>query len=149
MREYGTVALHTFIIYIYLIVLVRLFGRRQLEQLTVIDLLVLILLGSAVETAMINGNTAIRAGLISATTLMVANFALSKLFGRFKRLRLLAGSGPILIVHDGNFLEENIKRVGLTESDVMQALRSRECADVAAVKSAILEVDGTINVLWR
>ncbi len=103
MSEYGIVALHTFIIYIYLIVLVRIFGRRQLEQLTVIDLLVVILLGSTVETAMINGNTAIRAGLLSAATLMVANFVISKIFGRFKKLRLLAGSGPILLVHDGVF----------------------------------------------
>jgi uncharacterized membrane protein YcaP (DUF421 family) len=149
LQTYGVVALHTFIIYIYLIVLVRIFGRRQLGQLTVIDLLVIILLGSTVETAMINGNTAIRAGLLSATTLLATNFILSKLFGRFKRLRHLAGAGPTLLVHDGHMIQENLKRAGLSEDDVMEALRGRECADINDIRSAVLEVDGTVNVVWR
>lgn len=149
MSPYLTVALHTLIIYLYLILLVRLFGRRQLGQLTVIDLLVIVLLGSAVETAMINGNTALRAGLASAATLLLVNFLLAKLFLRFKRLRHLVGSGPLLVVHDGHFVEENLKRAGLTEDDVREALRGREQSDVAKVRFAILEVDGTINVVPR
>ncbi|HEY3781867.1 MAG TPA: YetF domain-containing protein [Fimbriimonadaceae bacterium] len=144
---YGTVALHTLIIYLYLIVLVRIFSRRQLGQLTVIDLIVVILLGSAVETAMINGNTAIRAGLISAATLMLANFALSQVFLRIKRFRHLVGSGPVLIVHNGHYVDENLKRIGLTHDDVLEALRSRECAELADVRFAVMEVDGTVNVI--
>ncbi len=146
-QTYGTVALHTLIIYLYLIVLVRIFSRRQLGQLTVIDLIVIILLGSAVETAMINGNTSIRAGLVSAATLLLVNYGISKLFLRFKRLRHLVGSGPVLIVHNGQFVEENLKRLGLTHDDVLEALRSRECANVEDVKFAVMEVDGTVNVI--
>jgi len=148
-QSYGIVALHTLIIYIYLIVLVRVFGRRQLGQLTIIDLLVIILLGSTVETAMINGNTAIRAGLISATTLMLANFLISKLFARFKGLRHITGSEPALLIHDGKFIQENLKRSGLTEADLMEALRGRECADLQTVRSAVLEVDGTVNIIRK
>jgi uncharacterized membrane protein YcaP (DUF421 family) len=148
-QTYGTVALHTFIIYVYLIVLVRVFGRRQLGQLTVIDLLVIILLGSTVETAMINGNTAIRAGLLSAFTLMATNLVITKLFGHSRRLRHFVGSEPYLLIHNGVFVDENLKRCGLTHDDVMQALRGRECDDLETVRSAILEVDGTVNVIRK
>src|SRR5215469_14180286 len=60
-------------IYLFLVVLLRLFGRRQLGQLTIIDLLVVLLLGSAVETAMIHGDVSLWAGLVSATTLLGVN----------------------------------------------------------------------------
>lgn len=149
MARYWPVALNTVVVYAFLILLVRLFGRRQLGQLTVIDLLVIILLGSAVETAMINGNTAIRAGLLSAGTLLVLNFLLNKLLYRFKRLRHLVGSGPLIIVHDGRFVHENLKRAGLTEEDALEALRAREQPSVEGVKFAVLEVDGTVNVVPR
>ena len=146
-QTYGTVALHTLIIYLYLIVLVRLFSRRQLGQLTVIDLLVIILLGSTVETAMINGNTALRAGLISAATLLAANYVVSQLFLKSKKIRHLVGSGPVVLVHDGQYVEENLKRVGMTEEDVLQALRSREQPGIEGVRFAVLETDGTVNVI--
>jgi uncharacterized membrane protein YcaP (DUF421 family) len=116
-------------------------------QLTVIDLLLVICLGSAVETAMINGNTSLRAGLISATTLFAANFVLTKGFLRFKRFRHLVGSGPILLIHDRQFVHENLRRTGFTEEDVTEALRSREFNDINKVRFAVLEVDGSINVV--
>lgn len=147
MSPYWTVALHTLIIYCYLILLVRLFSRRQLGQLTVIDLLVIILLGSAVETAMINGNTSLRAGLVSAATLLLTNFLLGRICLKSKRLRHFVGAGPVLVVHDGHFVEENMKRIGLTDDDVMEALRSREVDDISKVRFGVMEVDGTFNVI--
>ena len=148
-HEYETVALHTLIIYLYLVVLVRVFGRRQLGQLTVIDLLVIILLGSTVETAMIHGDTSLGAGMLSAAVLLLTNFILTKIFFRFRRLRHLVGSEPMILVHDGQFVESTLKRVGLTEDDVLQALRGREQEGIENVRFAVLETDGTVNVISR
>src|SRR5229473_6522292 len=79
-RSIAIVAGSTAAIYLFLLVLLRLFGRRQLGQLTVIDLVVVLLLGSAVETAMIHGDVSLPAGLASAATLLVLNRILTVVF---------------------------------------------------------------------
>jgi uncharacterized membrane protein YcaP (DUF421 family) len=141
------VLLHTLVIYTFLIMMMRFLNRRQLGQLTVIDLVIIILLGSAVETAMVNANTSLAAGLVCAATLLGGNWLLSRLFLRSRRLRHLVVNGPTVLIHDGKFVDEHLRRAGLTKSDVMEALREREQGDVSKVRFAVLETDGTINVV--
>ena len=141
------VAWHTLAIYFFLILGLRLLGLRQMGQLTPVDLIIVIILGSAVETAMVAGNTSLAAGLVSATTLLAANRLLTELFLRYKRLRHLVVGGPTLLVHFGHFVESHLRRVGLTEADVLQAIRERGEAGVEQVKFAVLEVDGSINIV--
>src|SRR5258708_27551989 len=79
------VALNTLVIYFFLVFAFRFIGRRQLGQLTIIDLVIIIIMGSAVETAMVNGNVSLQAGLVSAATLLFANRALSRFCLRSRR----------------------------------------------------------------
>jgi len=96
---------------------------------------------------MIHGNTSLAAGIVSALTLLLTNFALTKIFLKFKRLRHLVGSGPILLVDNGKFVDEHLKQAGFTEADVLQALRGREENNLENVRFAVLETDGTVNVI--
>jgi uncharacterized membrane protein YcaP (DUF421 family) len=137
----------TSVIYLFLIVLLRLFGRRELAQLTVVDLIVVLILGSAVETAMIHGNLTLPAGLTSAATLFVLNKALTVVFLHSKRLRHLVGGGPVLLVHDGKLVTEHLKRVGMTAADVDEALRGRGYDGMRRVRFAVLETDGEVTVV--
>lgn len=148
-RLLAEVALSTFVIYVFLILALRLIGRRSLAQLSALDFLVVILLGSAVETAMVQASTSLKAGLMSASVLLLANRLLTWGMLKSKKLRHLVGGGPVLLVHDGKFVQERMWRVGLTEADVMAALRSREVGCVEDVRFAVLETDGRINVVMR
>jgi uncharacterized membrane protein YcaP (DUF421 family) len=141
------VAASTAAIYLFLITLLRLAGRRQLAQLSALDLVVVLLLGSAVETAMIHGDTSLLAGLVSASTLLVLNRLLTLAFLRSKRLSQLVNGGPILLVHEGRVLESHLARVGLTTPDLDAALRGRGYDGPAGVEEAVLETDGTISVV--
>jgi uncharacterized membrane protein YcaP (DUF421 family) len=134
-------------IYLFLIVILRLAGRRQLAQLSALDLVVVLLLGSAVETAMIHGDLSLPAGLVSAGTLLVVNRALTQVFLLSPRLGQLVNGGPILLVHDGHVLDEHLRRVGLTAPDLAEALRSRGFDGTRDVRDAVLETDGTISVV--
>jgi uncharacterized membrane protein YcaP (DUF421 family) len=134
-------------IYLFLITLLRLAGRRQLAQLSALDLVVVLLLGSAVETAMIHGDTSLLAGLVSAATLLVLNRLLSLLFLRSSRLSHLVNGGPILLVHDGRVLDSHLARAGLTTPDLAAALRARGYEGPAGVVEAVLETDGSISVV--
>ncbi len=142
------VAANSAAIYLFLIVAVRLAGRRQLGQLTPLDLLVLILLGSAVETAMVRADTSLVAGLVSAITLLVVNRLLTWAMLKSEAFRHLVGSGPLLLVHDGKFVDENLKRLGMSKEDVIEAIRERECASIKELRYAVFEPDGEINVVF-
>jgi uncharacterized membrane protein YcaP (DUF421 family) len=143
------VAESTAIIYLFLIVAIRLIGRRSLGQLSAIDLLVLVLMGSAVETAMVKASTRLEAGFVSATVLLVMNKLLTLFMLRSKKLRNFVGGGPMLLVSDGKVVQEHLIRAGLTKQDLLEAMREREVGDIADVRLAVMEPDGVINVVAK
>ena len=148
-RSLPIVALYTFTIYVFLIASFRLMGRRTLGQLTVVDLVIIVIMGSAVETAMVDGNCSLPAGFVSAGTLLLTNRLFAWLALRSNRARRLLSGNPVLVVTNGHFIEEHLKRAGLTEEDVLEALRSRGFSDLSEVKFAVMEVDGEINVVGK
>jgi uncharacterized membrane protein YcaP (DUF421 family) len=146
-KPMALVAWHTLAIYLFLIVMFRLVGRRQLGQLNVIDLVIIVIMGSAVETAMVAGDTSLQAGLISATTLLIANRFIASVLSRSRRWRRLVSGDPILLVKEGQFIEEHLRRAAMTHEDVLEAMREREACDVSNVKFAVLETNGTITII--
>jgi uncharacterized membrane protein YcaP (DUF421 family) len=147
MSDLLEVVWHTAAIYLFLIVMLRLVGKRQMGQLNAIDLIVVILLGSAVETSMVAANVSLPAGLVCATVLLLLNRALAYGLLHSRRWRHLVTGGPIVLVHKGHLVYENLKRSGLTENDVREALREREETRLRNIQTAILEPDGTVTVV--
>ena len=141
------VAEHTLLIYLAVILGLRLVGRRQLSQLNVMDLVVIVVMGSAVETSMVAGDTSLPAGLVSTITLLLANRLLNTVTTRSRRLRHLLGGGPILLVHNGSLVDANLRRDGLTLEDVLEAIRERGFDCISSIRFAVLEADGSIHVV--
>jgi uncharacterized membrane protein YcaP (DUF421 family) len=136
----------TAVIYLFLVAGLHLLSRRLLGQLSVIDLVVVLILGSAVETSMIHGDTSLPVGLVSAATLLILNRLLTLVFLRSRRLDHLVNGGPILLVNRGRVVEEHLRRVGMTEADLEEALRGRGVDGPAGV-TAVMETDGTVSVV--
>jgi uncharacterized membrane protein YcaP (DUF421 family) len=145
--ELLTVVGHTLAIYLFLILGISLGGRREFAQLTYVELAIVMVLGSSVETAMVAGDTGLLAGLASASTLLVANRLLAALVIRWPWLRRRLIGGPLVLVRNGAFVARNLRRVGLTEADVLGAVRERGYASLEGVRYAILEVDGSTTVV--
>ncbi len=143
----GLAVAHTLAIYLWLIVGLRLVGRRQMTQLTPMEVCIVALLGSAVETGLYAASGSMLVGLASAATLLLANHVVASLMDRFPRLRGLVLGEPIVLVRHGRLLPSQLRRAHLTRSDVLQALRSRGLGDLGAVALAILEVSGEIGVV--
>ena len=139
------VGVHTSVIVALVLVGLRTFGRRVLLQLTVVEAVAVLLLGSAVETAMVAGNTSLAAGLVSAGVLLVLNRAASVLLSRLPGLRHLVGGVPVLLVHDGRVQHRALRRAGLTEADLDMALRERGENDVGVLRVVVLEPNGAIH----
>ncbi|MBV8386372.1 MAG: DUF421 domain-containing protein [Acidimicrobiia bacterium] len=147
--ELLVVAVHTAAIFAFLVVGLRTVGRRSLPQLRVADLVAILLLGSAVETAMVAGNTSLAAGLVSAGVLLVLNSSVGRLLARSPRLRHLVGGAPLLLVHDGQLLPDHLRRAGLSVTELDEALRERGECSVADLDEVVLEPDGTVHVIPR
>jgi uncharacterized membrane protein YcaP (DUF421 family) len=147
MRSLGFVVFSTAAVYIWLLVLLRTFGRTQLAQLNVVNMTVVLVLGSAVETAMIHGDVSLSAGVVSAATLLLLDALLTRALLRSDRLRHMVNGGPILLVHRGRVVPEHLRRAGLSEDDLLAALRARGADAPERVASAVLETDGTISVV--
>lgn len=142
-------AVHTTAIFAFLVVGLRTVGRHSLPQLRVADLVAILLLGSAVETAMVAGNTSLAAGLVSAGVLLVLNSSVGRLLARSARLRHLVGGAPLLLVHDGRLLPDHLRRAGLSATELDEALREHGECSVADLREVVLEPDGTVHVIPR
>jgi uncharacterized membrane protein YcaP (DUF421 family) len=135
------------IIYVFLIVLLRLTGKRQVGQLAPFDLVLLLVLSNAVQNAMNGGDNSVIGGMISAVTLVGLNWIVGLLTYRSKKLEALVEGRPEVLIHNGKLFEQALKRAKLTQHEVMCALREAGCATIEEVQAALLENDGSISVV--
>jgi uncharacterized membrane protein YcaP (DUF421 family) len=137
------------VVYLFLLVLLRFVGKKHVGELAPFDLLVLLILSETVQNALIGDDTSLVGGLISATTLIVLAYGMNLLTSSSKRLeRILEGTPKILVRHGRRRATEMAKQ-GITTSELAEALRHHGCANITAVRVAILENDGKIPVIKR
>ncbi|HSO94564.1 MAG TPA: YetF domain-containing protein [Acidimicrobiia bacterium] len=143
----ATIAAKTAVIYVFLIVGLRVLGKRELGQLSLYDLVMVIILGNAVQNAMINNDNTLGGGLVAATVLLLLNWGLNRVITHSRTAERALVGDPILIVHDGKPLRDRMQRQGITMDQLMAALREHGVDDVTDVHMAVLESDGTISVV--
>ncbi len=137
------------IVYVFLLFLIRLTGRRQAGMLTPFDFILLLILSNTVQNAMNGGDNSLGGGLFLAGTLVVINW-LMLLLSRHSRLVHWALVGrPAFLVRDGAVQEKVMHRERITHHELMSALRSAGLANIEQAKDVILETNGTISVIHR
>ena len=137
------------IIYLFLLVLLRITGKRQVGQLSPFDLVLLLVLSNAVQNAMTGNDNSIPGGIITATTLVLLNYVVSLATYRNKKLGELVEGRPELLIHNGRLYDEVLEREQLTRHELNAALRTAGCASVEEVHYAVLENNGQISVVPR
>jgi len=141
------VVVRTAAIYLIILVGLRLAGKREIGQMTVFDLVVLLLLANAVQNAMVGPDTSLVGGVIAAAVLLVLNTIVARLRLRWPRLRRLIEGSPTLLVLHGQILTGHLHREGLDKETLEAALREHGIADLGDVEMAVLEIDGSISVV--
>ncbi len=141
------VALRTSVVYLALLIGIRLTGSRQLGQMSTFDLVLLLIIANAVQNAMVGPDTSLAGGLVAAGVLLVWHAVIQRVRLKSRQVnRLLAGEG-IMLIHRGQVLGAHLRRAGITEDDLLQALREHGVASVHDVRLAVLEPDGSISVI--
>jgi uncharacterized membrane protein YcaP (DUF421 family) len=137
------------VVYVFLLILLRLTGKRQVGQLAPFDLVLLLVLSNAVQNSMNGGDNSLIGGLISATTLVLLNYGLGLTTFRVKRLEALVEGRPQVLIHNGKLFDDVLTKSQLTHHELNAALRQAGCSCVEDVHSAILENNGSISVTPR
>jgi uncharacterized membrane protein YcaP (DUF421 family) len=144
-----TISIRSGLVLLFLIAGLRWMGKRQIGQMNVYDLVLVMALANAVQNAMTAGKGDLSVGLVSAGTLLVIGRALTTLFVRRPDVEERLVGTPTLIINDGHLVREHMQREHITEEQVMTALREHELTDPSEAKLAVLEVDGSLSVVPR
>jgi uncharacterized membrane protein YcaP (DUF421 family) len=137
----------TALVYLAVLAGMRLTGARQLGQLTPFDLVLVLLIANAVQNAMVGTDVTIFGGITAAATLLVVNHGVGWLTDRIPALRRVAEGQTTLVIYDGRLLEDHIRRAGISDDIVMQSVREHGFEHASDVRTAVLEIDGTISVI--
>jgi uncharacterized membrane protein YcaP (DUF421 family) len=137
------------VVYAFLLVLLRITGKRQIGQLAPFDLVLLLVLSNAVQNSMNGGDNSLVGGLISATTLVALNYGMSYATFKNKKLEALIEGRPQVIIHNGRVFEEVMRSAKLTHHELSAALRRSGCTCAEEVQIAVLENNGSISIVTR
>jgi uncharacterized membrane protein YcaP (DUF421 family) len=134
-------------VYVFIVVAIRLFGKKELTQLSVIDLVFILLISNSVQNAMVGPETGLLTGIVAAATLFSVNSVLKFFLFRNKDFNKFVQGEPVMLVHGGKIIEENLRKEKLTLEELEAAVREHGVEKIKEVDLAVLEVDGSISIL--
>jgi uncharacterized membrane protein YcaP (DUF421 family) len=147
MNPYFDIVLRTSGVYLFIIVAIRLFGKSELTQLSVVDLVFILLISNSVQNAMVGSDSSLIGGLMAAASLFVINFLIKRTTYFSPAINKLLQGEPVMLIHDGVILKEHLNKVHLTVEELEAAIREHGVSDVSKVDLAVLETDGNISII--
>ncbi len=134
------------LVYVFLIVILRISGKRQVGQLAPFDLVLLLVLSNAVQNSMNGGDNSVVGGMISVVTLIALNWTLGYATYKSKRIEGLIEGTPQVLIHNGEVNAAVMRREQITHHELEAALRMAGCAAITDVLFAVIENNGQISV---
>lgn len=143
------ISLRAIALFFFVLVLTRVIGRRELSSLAPFDLILLVVLGDAIQQGLTQDDYSVTGALIAITTLALLQRGTSFVSWRFGFARRLLEGEPIVIVQDGRVIEKNLRRERLTPADVSEEARQNQIDALEQVKWAVLEPNGSISFIQK
>jgi uncharacterized membrane protein YcaP (DUF421 family) len=143
------VAIRTGVIYVVLITGLRIAGKREVGQLSIFDLIVLLVIADAVQNAMVGENATLAGGIVAAITLLTLDKLLNVVTARVPWVRKLLEGEPQELIRDGVVLEDALRKEGIDDDDLAAGLRRQGVLHPSEVRLAVLETDGSISVVAK
>jgi uncharacterized membrane protein YcaP (DUF421 family) len=132
------------LVYAFLIVALRLAGKRELAQLNPFDLVVLLTLSNTVQNAIIGNDNSLSGGLIGATTLLVVNYVLVRFVSRHESLERIVEGDPDVLIEKGQIKYDCLRREAITVFELLGAAHKQGFASLDEIDCAVLEPSGSI-----
>lgn len=141
------IILRTAVVYVVVLVLLRAAGKRELGQMSPVDLVVILVIANAVQNAMTGGDNSLIGGVVAASTLVGMNIVFGRVAHKIPYLEHLFESEPTPLIKDGTPIKRNLDRENVELDELMMAAREHGIDDIAKVDAAYLERDGSISII--
>jgi uncharacterized membrane protein YcaP (DUF421 family) len=135
------------IAFIFVFLLTRVVGRRELSSLEPFDLVLLIVLGDLIQQGVTQSDYSVTGLILAATTIALLQIAVSYVSFRFRRVRPILDGEPMVLIEDGRVLERNLKRERLTREELAEGARLSQIDSLDKVRWAVLETNGQISFI--
>ncbi len=137
------------IMYVFVLFLLRISGKRQVGQLAPFDLVLLLVLSNSVQNAMNGGDNSVLGGIIGASTLVALNYIVGFITFKSKAMESLIEGKPIMLIHNGAVDHRAMNKARMTIHELNAALRAGGCNGPHEVRIAVLENGGNITVIRK
>lgn len=146
-NPYLHVVISSAVVYIFITLAIRIFGKKELAQLSVLDIVFVLLISNAVQNAMVGSDTSLLGGLLAAATLFALNFVFKYLLFRSKKFSHMLEGEPVILVSDGKVKDKNLRKMEISTDELIEAVHEHGVQSIRDVNLAILEVDGNISIM--
>jgi uncharacterized membrane protein YcaP (DUF421 family) len=147
MNPYLEVIFRSVAVYLFMIIALRIFGKKELSQLNTADVILILLISNAVQNAMVGNNTSLAGGFAAASVLFIINFTLKKLMYKYKKFSNFMLEKPEILIHKGVLEFNSLSKLNISHDELKEAMREHGVEHFWEVKLAMLEIDGNISII--
>jgi uncharacterized membrane protein YcaP (DUF421 family) len=135
------------LVYVFIVAAIRLFGKKELSQLSVVDLVFILLISNSVQNAMVGNDNTLMGGIAAALGLFIVNYIFKFISYRSNAFSAVLQGESIMLIYDGKMIDNNLEKAMITKEEVERAVREQCVEHCRDVTLAVLEVDGNISVI--
>jgi uncharacterized membrane protein YcaP (DUF421 family) len=137
------------VLFLFVFLVIRVSGRREMSSLTPIDLLLLVVLGDLIQQGITQDDYSVTGAMIAVATIAALSVFASYLAFRFGFARRVLDGDPLVVVQDGRVIERNLRRERMTEEDLAEEARLQKIASFDEIEWAVLEPSGHISFIKK
>lgn len=147
MNPYLDIIIRSASVYLFMLIALRIFGKKELSQLNTADVILILLISNSVQNAMVGSDISLLGGLAAASVLFMINFALKKLMYKSKWFSDFVQEKPEILIHEGIIDFKALSKLNITSNELQEAMREHGVEHFNKVKLAMLEIDGNISII--
>lgn len=147
MNQYIDIIIRSASVYLFMLIALRIFGKKELSQLNTADVILILLISNSVQNAMVGSNSSLLGGLSAAVVLFLINFGIKKLLYYFPKFSDFMQEKPEVLIHDGKIDFKALSKLNITNDELQEAMREHGVEHFTDVKLAMLEIDGNISII--
>lgn len=147
MNPYLEIVFRSAAVYGFMMLALRIFGKKELSQLNPADIILILLISNAVQNAMVGPDTSLLGGLLAAAALFFLNFVIKKIIANSKWAKGFFIDKPQILIHEGKLDFKMLSKLDISHEELKEAMREHGVEHFTEVKLAMLEPDGNISII--
>jgi uncharacterized membrane protein YcaP (DUF421 family) len=132
---------------VFIVAAIRVFGKKEFAQLSVVDVVFILLISNSVQTAMVGNDTSLTGGLVAALALFAMNYLFKRISLGSESISKVIEGEPVLLIYNGEVRPNALKEASISLEQLKAVVREHGVEEISDVNLAIFEVDGNISVL--